>query len=109
MKTASRALGPTPPRETLGLQSLPPLGDGGAYLFGGGDTRFDELGGEPREQADQVECYEDLPIAVRAGADAYGRYRNSLRDLFGDRRRHQFQHDREGAGLGQRVRIGEEC
>src|ERR1043166_2784785 len=51
------------------------------HLFGGIEPRFDVLEAVPREQAQQIGRHQDLAVAVRAGADADGRYGQTARQF----------------------------
>ena len=59
-------------------------------------------------QAEDVGDDLDLPGAAGAGADADGRDAQALGDGRGQLLGHQLQHDREGAGLLDRQRVGEQ-
>ena len=63
---------------------------------------------EAVEQAQHVVAHEHLAVAMRTGADAdrrnVERGARRLRDLFGNR----LEHDREGAGILQCERVGDE-
>ena len=67
---------------------------------------------EPRQmafrQTEEVVVDEHLPVAVAAGADPDRRDLEVLRDVRRDRRRHRFQHEREGAGVLQSARVRDE-
>src|SRR3546814_20856675 len=59
----------------------------------------------PLEHAEHVVGDQNLPVALRRGADADGRAGDLLRDLDRDRFEHALDDDREGAGLGDGDRV----
>ena len=60
-------------------------------------VRFDELGHELIEEAQQVVEDQHLAVAGRAGTDADGRDRQRLRDLLRQLGRHGLQHRKVGS------------
>src|SRR5688500_17460931 len=60
---------------------------------------LDELGCEAIEQAKQIMCNQDLPVAARARANPNDWDGNTLGDQLREPGRHRFQHDAKAACL----------
>src|SRR5689334_21511025 len=80
------------------------LADGGAQVRVGSSVPRHEVA-----EAEQVRDDLDLAAAHGAGADADRRDPESVGDGPGELRRHELENDREGAGLLDGQRVGEQC
>ena len=69
---------------------------------------LDELRPEVAEQAQHVVADQDLAVAGGRGADADGRHRHGLGDPPRQRLDHALDHHGEGAGLRDRLRVGDD-
>ena len=79
---------------------------GAVELAGEVGVTLDEPGRERGEHAGHIVGHENLPVARGRGADADGRRRDLGRDRPRQRLDDVLEHDREGAGFGDRAGIG---
>src|SRR5258705_13979650 len=66
---------------------------------------LDERRSEPGKEPHHVVEYQDLPVAIRAGADADRRDRDALGNELRERRRHELEHHAPAAGGFERRRV----
>src|SRR5262249_61777914 len=73
-----------------------------ADRFTGLRVALDESRREAAEEADDVMEHQHLAVAVRARADADGRYADAVRHQLGELRRHELEHHAPAAGFLER-------